>query len=691
MSESGTVPVRGRDKAGCCGPHVTMFTKILIANRGEIACRITRTARRLGIRTIAVYSTADAKALHVALADEARLIGEAPARESYLSIPRILDAARASGAEAIHPGYGFLSENADFARACAEAGIVFIGPSAAAIRAIGDKAQAKAMMAREGIATVPGYHAAAQETERFAAEAERIGYPVLIKASAGGGGRGMRVVTEAAALAGALDAARNEARSAFGNGELILEKYLAQPRHVEVQVFGDRRGHMVHLFERDCSAQRRHQKVLEESPAPTLAEELRHALGKTAVAAARAVHYEGAGTVEFLLHEGQFFFIEMNTRLQVEHPVTEMVTGFDLVEWQLRVAAGEDLPAKQEEIAARGYAMEARLYAEDPAHEFVPASGRLQRLRLPEGAGDLRVETGLREGDEIPIFYDALVAKLIARGADRATARARLDAALAETEIAGVANNRDFLLRLVRHRDFAAGAIDTGFVERHRVALTLPLAAAPLAAVAAASLAWLYDPPQAPSPSGDLHSPWGLRDGWRLGGREATEHELAWLDQGITRRVKVRFHASNLRLTLDEESADARLMTRQANELGFELDRTPMTATVQPQGARFSVMLDGQSFELTRLEGTARTAGGELDAARLKAPVHGRVLDVLVKAPARVERGQVLMLLECMKLEYRVTAPADGTVEALHFAAGDVVEEGAQLLAFTPAAGRVSD
>ena len=365
-----------------------MFNTILIANRGEIACRVIRTARRLGIRTIAVYSAADAQAMHVAMADEAHLIGPGPARESYLSVARILDAARASGAQAIHPGYGFLSENADFAQACADANIAFIGPSAAAIRAIGDKAQAKTIMGRAGIATVPGYHDEAQDAARFAQEAERFGYPLLIKATAGGGGRGMWVVTEPAALTAAVDAARREAESAFGNGRLILEKYLTRPRHVEVQVFGDQSGHMVHLFERDCSAHRRHQKVLEESPAPALDEDLRGALGATAIAAALAVDNVGAGTVEFILQDRQFYFIEMNTRLQVEHPVTEMVTGFDLVEWQLRVAAGEDLPATQRQVSSRGHAMEARLYAEDPARDFragdrspahVPAAGRGSR------------------------------------------------------------------------------------------------------------------------------------------------------------------------------------------------------------------------------------------------------------------------------------------------------------------------
>ena len=489
----------------------TMFNTILIANRGEIAC-VIRTARRLGIRTVAVYSAADAQAMHAAMADEAHLIEPGPARESYLSVARILDAARASGAQAIHPGYGFLSENADFAQACADANIAFIGPSAAAIRAIGDKAQAKTIMGRAGIATVPGYHDEAQDAARFAQEAERLGYPLLIKATAGGGGRGMRVVTEPAALAPSLDAARREAESAFGNGRLILEKYLTRPRHVEVQIFGDQSGHMVHLFERDCSAQRRHQKVLEESPAPALDEDLRGTLGATAIAAARAVDYVGAGTVEFILQDRQFYFIEMNTRLQVEHPVTEMVTGFDLVEWQLRVAAGEDLPATQRQISSRGHAMEVRLYAEDPARDFVPVTGRLRTFRLPAEALDLRIETGMREGDEIPIFYDALLAKVIAWGTDREAARSRLDQALSATAIAGVANNRDFLLRIVRHPEFSAGAIDTGFIERHRAALALPLAAAPLVAVAVDSLALLY-PEQ---PAHDSHSPWNMRDGWRL-------------------------------------------------------------------------------------------------------------------------------------------------------------------------------
>jgi 3-methylcrotonyl-CoA carboxylase alpha subunit len=668
-----------------------MFSKILIANRGEIACRIIRTARRMRIRTVAVYSDADAKAMHVAMADEARLIGAGLPRESYLSIARILEAARASGAQAIHPGYGFLSENADFAEACAASGIVFIGPSAAAIRAIGDKAAAKTIMERAGVPTVPGYQGEAQDEPRFAEEARGLGYPVLIKASAGGGGRGMRLVAQASELAAALDSARREAQSAFGDGRLILEKYLDRPRHVEVQVFGARRGHIVHLFERDCSAQRRHQKVVEEAPAPLLHDDLRRTLGSAAIAAARAVDYVGAGTVEFILQDTNFYFIEMNTRLQVEHPVTEMITGHDLVEWQIRIASGEDLPSTQAQISSRGHAMEARLYAEDPGRDFAPASGLLRRLRLPAPASDLRIETGVREGDEIPIYYDALLAKLVAWGADREAARRRLETALTDVEIAGISNNRDFLLRLVRHPDFAAGAIDTGFIERHRAALALPLSAAPFAAVAAASLAGLQaeQPPAANAAAGvpDAYSPWGLRDGWRLAGE--SEYEFHWLDAGLERRVEIRFGRERLRLTMDEETVEARLLSWRGTELLFELESERMQASVRRQNADFDVALAGRSWRLRRLDPFARRAGAELDPARVVAPVHGRVLEVPVSPGSSVKRGQALMLLECMKLEYRVTAPADGLVEALHYRTGDVVEEGALLLTFVPSAGHL--
>ena len=445
---------------------------------------------------------------------------------------------------------------------------------------------------------------------------------------------------------------------------------------------------MVHLFERDCSAQRRHQKVIEESPAPALDDALRRALGATAVAAARAADYVGAGTVEFILHGETFYFIEMNTRLQVEHPVTEMVTRYDLVEWQLRVAAGEALPARQEQICSRGHAIEARLYAEDPAHDFAPASGRLQQFRLPAATLDLRVETGMREGDEIPIFYDALLAKLIVWGTDRADARRGLESALTAIGIAGVANNRDFLVRLLQHREFAAGGIDTGFIERHRPALTVPLSAAPLAAIAAASLVLMYaEPGEDPAPVAgvrDFRSPWSQHDGWRLAG--TSEYALDWLDAGLERHLDVVFERFGLTLTLDEVAATVRHIALHGSELAFEFDSVPMRASVRRRGADFEVALEGRSWQLRHLDALNRRRAAKAGPARLVAPVHGRVLDVLVAPGAEVKRGQVLMLLECMKLEYRITAPADGTVEALHFAAGDVVGDGVQLVDFTPAA-----
>jgi 3-methylcrotonyl-CoA carboxylase alpha subunit len=494
-----------------------MFSKILIANRGEIACRVIRTARRLGLTTVAVYSEADAGALHVELADEAWPIGPAPARESYLNAGAILGAARASGAEAVHPGYGFLSENADFAEACEEAGLVFIGPPAAAIRAMGSKAAAKALMAEQGLPLVPGYHGEAQDTGRLAREAERIGFPVLLKASAGGGGRGMRVVESAAELPRALEAARREAKGAFGDDRILIEKYLARPRHIEVQVFADRFGNTVHLFDRDCSIQRRYQKVIEEAPAPGLDPGLRAGMAEAAIAAARAVNYVGAGTVEFMFADNAFYFMEMNTRLQVEHPVTEAVTGEDLVEWQLRVAAGERLPKPQEELALTGHAIEARLYAEDPERQFLPQTGRLDALRLPPPEL-ARVDTGVREGDAISPYYDPMIAKLIVHGEDRAAALARLGQALAQTAVLGLTTNLAFLARLAKHPDFTAAALDTGFIERHRDALCPGRQSPPADIVAAAALSRLLlraeSARRAALASADPYSPWHSRQGW---------------------------------------------------------------------------------------------------------------------------------------------------------------------------------
>ena len=449
-----------------------MFDKLLIANRGEIACRVIRAAKGLGIETIAVYSEADANALHVSQADQAIAIGPAPAEQSYLDADKLIDAARQAGADAIHPGYGFLAENADFAQACAEHGVVFVGPPPAAIAAMGSKVEARRIMQQAGVPVTPGYHGTEQDEATLLAEAERIGFPVMLKAALGGGGRGMREVESAGDFGGALKAARREARAAFGDNEMLLEKLIPRPRHVEIQVFCDHHGNAAHLFERDCSIQRRHQKVLEEAPAPGLDEKQRAALGRLAIAAARAINYAGAGTVEFIMdEEGACYFMEMNTRLQVEHPVTELVTGQDLVAWQLKVAAGEPLPATQEQLALRGHALEARLYAEDPDKGFLPATGRLNRLRFPEESASVRVDAGVRQGDVITMHYDPMMAKLIVWDEDRARCLQRMSDALHQTEVDGVATNIGFLAAVVAHPAFRAADIDTGFIERHRAEL----------------------------------------------------------------------------------------------------------------------------------------------------------------------------------------------------------------------------
>ncbi|MGA8398638.1 MAG: acetyl-CoA carboxylase biotin carboxylase subunit, partial [Stellaceae bacterium] len=477
-----------------------MFSKILIANRGEIACRVMRTARRMGIATVAVYSEADAGALHVAMADEARLIGPPPARQSYLNAAAILAAAKDTGAEAIHPGYGFLSENAEFAEACAAAGIVFIGPPPAAMRAMGSKAAAKALMQQAGVPVVPGYHGDDQDAARLQAEAEKIGFPVLIKASGGGGGRGMRIVNESVEFSRQLDGAKREALASFGDDRLLIEKYLARPRHIEMQIFADCHGNVLHLHERDCSIQRRYQKVVEEAPAPGLKPKMRQAMGEAAVAAAKAVGYVGAGTVEFIVEKDRLYFMEMNTRLQVEHPVTEAITGADLVEWQLRVATGEKFTRAQRDIACRGHAIEVRLYAENPDRGFLPATGMLHRLRLPTTSA--RVETGVREGDAVTPFYDPMIAKIVAWGPDREAARTRLGHALAETGVLGVTTNLGFLARIIGDKDFATAKLDTGFIERRRAALLSPASPAPDEALAAAALLCLG------TPAAKMSDPW---------------------------------------------------------------------------------------------------------------------------------------------------------------------------------------
>jgi 3-methylcrotonyl-CoA carboxylase alpha subunit len=656
-----------------------MFRSLLIANRGEIACRINRTAKYgMGLRTIAIYSDADADALHVKQADTAVRIGPAPARESYLNIERILSAARESGAEAIHPGYGFLSENADFAEACAAAGLIFVGPPPAAIRAMGSKSEAKAIMAKAGVPLVPGYHGEAQGAATLAKEAAQIGYPVLIKASSGGGGKGMRRVDAPGEFQSALDAAKREAAAAFGDDRVLIEKYLTRPRHVEVQVFGDTQGNVVHLFERDCSVQRRHQKVVEEAPAPDLDPKLREEMGAAAVAAARAIGYVGAGTVEFILEDGAFYFMEMNTRLQVEHPVTEMITGYDLVEWQLKVAAGEPLPARQEAIEARGHAIEVRLYAEDPARDFLPTGGKLTHLQLP----DDRVETGVRTGDVIGVHYDPMIAKVISWGEDRPAALRRLRAALAQCRIGGVTTNLNLLLAIVSHPEFAAGAVDTGFIERHREAL-VRVGAPPDTALAVAALALIQERRESAARaarfSGDPFSPWHQVTGWRINGE--ARRPLAFQDgEGRRFEVMVHFREAGFLIDLAGGSVDAEVGRGAGSALTVRIGGERLTAPALRDGDAISVFVQERWWRLAILDPMAGAGEGVPGSGRLTAPMPGRVAAIAVRVGDKVARGATLMALEAMKMEHAISAPAAGVVAAIHYAVGDLVEDGAELI-----------
>ncbi|MDJ0944498.1 MAG: acetyl/propionyl/methylcrotonyl-CoA carboxylase subunit alpha [Kiloniellales bacterium] len=666
-----------------------MFASLLIANRGEIACRIIRTARRMGLRTVAVYSEADRGAQHVALADEGRRLGPAPAAESYLRAEAIIEAAVASGAEAIHPGYGFLSENADFAEACEAAGLAFVGPPASAIRAMGSKSEAKTIMEKAGVPLVPGYHGADQDPQVLAKAAAEIGFPVLIKASAGGGGKGMRVVEKADDFEAALAAAQREAAAAFGDDRVLIEKYLTRPRHIEVQVFADSRGEGVHLFERDCSLQRRHQKVIEEAPAPGISEAFREALTGAAVTAAQAIGYRGAGTVEFIVEGEAFYFMEMNTRLQVEHPVTECITGQDLVEWQLRVAAGEPLPLAQDEISCKGHAFEARLYAEDPQRDFLPATGRLSHLRLPADDGHLRVDTGVAEGDEVSVHYDPMIAKVIAWDEDRAAALRRLRGALARTQVVGLTTNLAFLAALAGHPAFAAEELDTGFIPRHRDSLLPEAGPLPDAVVALACLAELERRRSAAETaarrSADPHSPWFRSDGWRL--NVETHNEVTFLDGDVRIPVTVHYRAGGFVLDLPGGSMAARANLDSEGRLRADLGDRQVTATVVRRASAFTVFLDGRAYALALDDPWAPGAEEESLGGRLTAPMPGKITQLLVASGAEVKRGAPILILEAMKMEHTIAAPADGRIEALHYAVGDLVEEGAELLAFEATEG----
>ena len=670
-----------------------MFKKILIANRGEIACRVAATARRLGVRTVAVHSDADARARHVLACDEAVRIGGNAPRDSYLRWQAILDAARASGAEAVHPGYGFLSENADFAQACDDAGLVFIGPPASAIRQMGSKSAAKTLMAAAGVPLVPGYHGDDNDPALLAAEAARIGYPVLIKASAGGGGKGMRRVDAAADFAAALASCQREAQSSFGNAQVLVERYVTRPRHIEIQVFADSHGHCIHLFERDCSVQRRHQKVLEEAPAPGMSAARRAEMGAAAVAAARAVGYVGAGTVEFIAEEVddgdlRFYFMEMNTRLQVEHPVTEAIAGLDLVEWQLRVACNEPLPKRQDELDIRGHAIEARICAENPDSNFMPATGTLHVARWPEhvafqrnadaeGFHDpaaVRIDTGFGEGDAVTPHYDSMIAKLIVWGADRAQALARLDAALRDTHLVGLHTNVAFLRRVVNSRAFATADLDTALIEREHAAL-FEAPGLPVDAVAAGVLARV----QALERALEDADPWSRRDGWRLhgGAQRRFEIEIAGRRHAI---AVLRLHDGATVLAIDGERL--RFSARSLGGARFELQlgERRLVLTVYGVGDRVAVFGEDASALATEIDPIAHAGEHQAEGGRLTAPMPGKVVAFLARVGERVAQGQALAVMEAMKMEHTLAAPRDGVVEELLYAVGDPVAEGGELL-----------
>ncbi|MFC3686289.1 acetyl/propionyl/methylcrotonyl-CoA carboxylase subunit alpha [Hydrogenophaga luteola] len=667
-----------------------MFSKILIANRGEIACRVAATARRLGVRTVAVYSDADANAKHVAACDEAVHIGGSAPKESYLQWERIIAAAQATGAQAIHPGYGFLSENEAFADACAKAGLVFIGPPSSAIQAMGLKAESKRLMEQAGVPLVPGYHGTDQDPALLQREADRIGYPVLIKASAGGGGKGMRAVEKAEDFAAALASCQREARNSFGSDAVLIEKYVQRPRHIEIQVFGDTHGNCVYLFERDCSVQRRHQKVLEEAPAPGMTPELRQQMGEAAVAAAKAVNYVGAGTVEFIVEQPggyehpeqmRFYFMEMNTRLQVEHPVTEAITGLDLVEWQLRVAAGEKLPMQQQDLKIHGHAIEARICAENPDNNFLPATGRLDVYRKPAHVaferGSVRFDDGVREGDTISPFYDSMVAKLIVHGATRAEALAKLDAALAATRIVGLATNVQFLRHVVRSHAFSSAKLDTALIPREAEALFNQDPVGRTLAVASAVAQTLVH-----EKAGEGTDPFSRTDGWRPFGLTQRRFDFEYQGEALTAQLTY-LHDGALRLAVGDADAVLAFQSQPADSgTVVDLQYNGQRQTVQcwQLGESVHLFCDRGATVITELDALAHAGETAAEGGRLTAPMPGKVVSFAVKAGDAVKKGQPLAVMEAMKMEHTIAAPADGTVAELLFAPGDQVAEGAELL-----------
>jgi 3-methylcrotonyl-CoA carboxylase alpha subunit len=654
-----------------------MFKKILIANRGEIACRVIATCRKLGIRTVAVYSEADAGARHVRLADEAYCVGPAASRESYLRIDRIIEVCKQTGAQAVHPGYGFLSENEGFAHACEQNGIVFIGPPVKSIRAMGLKSAAKALMQQAKVPLVPGYHGADQDPALLQREADRIGYPVLIKASAGGGGKGMRVVNAPAEFAAALASCQREARTSFGDDNVLIEKYLLQPRHIEIQVFADKAGHTISLNERDCSAQRRHQKVVEEAPAPSVDAKQRAAMGRAACDAARAVGYVGAGTVEFIADSaGNFYFMEMNTRLQVEHPVTEMITGLDLVEWQLRVAAGEDLPLTQEQVPLNGHSIEVRIYAEEPEKGFLPSVGRLAYFKTPAPSAHVRLDTGVEQGDEITPHYDPMIAKLIVWDHTREAAIERMLGALAETRIVGVGHNVNFLSRLVNHAAFRTGRVDTGLIERERAELLPTNAGLPPEVFQVAALAQL----SAEREQTQSASPWSVADGWRINGGQNRTLQFAAGEQ--TANVAIRY-APNGYLIGDETASVKR---QSDSDLRITIGPRHIRAAALKHGEQMHVFLRGVQHVLTYVDPLAHAGETEETHGGLTAPMPGKIIALLAEPGAEVAKGAPLLVMEAMKMELTVFAPGKGKVVSYLCSAGDQVKEGVPLVDFQASA-----
>jgi 3-methylcrotonyl-CoA carboxylase alpha subunit len=658
------------------------FRTLLIANRGEIACRVIRTARAMGLRTVAVYSEADRDAMHVAMADEAVLLGPARARDSYLNIERVIEAARKTGAEAVHPGYGFLSENAEFAQACLDAGLVFVGPTAAMMTAMGSKSGSKFLMEQAGVPLVPGYHGEAQDEATLANAAEKIGFPVLVKASAGGGGRGMRIVRSAAELAAAITSAKREAKAAFGDDRMLIEKFVQNPRHIEVQVIGDSHGNLLSLFERECTLQRRHQKVIEEAPSPTLDATQRETVCAAARKAAAAVAYVGAGTIEFVSDGKDVFFIEMNTRLQVEHPVTELITGIDLVEWQLRVAFGEKLPLKQDELKLNGHAIEARVYAENPHKNFMPSVGRIRTWRMPEALDGLRIDAGYREGDAVSPHYDAMLAKVIAWAPTRDAAIERLNRGLEQADVRGIVTNIPFLSALVTHRDVRANAIDTGFIERELANLTPAPAAPDDLELCAAVAAILGDEARAARP--EANSPWRA-SGWMPVGRRQRLFTFRYA-QGTEQQVGLTYGNGPSKLSIGEREF-AFTSSPSANG-GFDLTLDGMKSHVVSviEGHELYLRTRNGRFDLHWVDPFGGETEEQVGEDKIVAPLPGTVVALLAEVGATLEKGAPILTLEVMKMEQTLRAPFAGVLKSIKCKVGDIVGEGVELAEVEPVA-----